>query len=50
MGEISVGFIADAVLLDANPMEDITNTRRVRGVLYRGDFLNRSDLDRLVDN
>jgi imidazolonepropionase-like amidohydrolase len=50
MGEISVGFNADAVLLDANPLEDITNTRRVRGVIHRGDFLNRSDLDRLVDN
>ena len=50
MGEISVGFIADAVLLDANPLEDISNTRRLRGVIHRGDFLNRSDLDRLVDN
>ncbi|MEC8158361.1 MAG: amidohydrolase family protein [Pseudomonadota bacterium] len=48
MGELRAGFIADAVLLDANPLQDITNTRRVRGVVHRGRFLDRLDLDRLV--
>ena len=48
MGELRAGFIADAVLLDANPLEDITNTRRVRGVVHRGRFLDRLDLYRLV--
>ena len=48
MGELKAGFIADAVLLDANPMEDITHTRRVSGVLHRGLFLDKHDLDRLV--
>lgn len=49
MGELRVGFIADAVLLDANPLEHIENTRRVRGVLHRGTFLDRSDLNELIE-
>ena len=49
MGKLRVGFIADAVLLDANPLEDITNTRRVSGVVHRGRFLSRADLDRLIN-
>ena len=49
MGELRVGFIADAVLLDANPLENIKHTRRVQGVLHRGTFLDRSDLDQLID-
>jgi hypothetical protein len=48
MGELRVGFIADAVLLDASPLQDIRNTRRVSGVVHRGRFLDRPDLDRLV--
>lgn len=49
MGELRAGFIADAVLLDANPLEHIENTRRVRGVLHRGTFLDRSDLNELIE-
>ena len=48
MGELRAGFIADGVLLDANPLQNIRHTRRVQGVLHRGRFLNRPDLDRLV--
>ena len=49
MGELRAGFIADAVLLDANPLEEIKHTRSVKGVLHRGVFLDRSDLDQLID-
>jgi imidazolonepropionase-like amidohydrolase len=49
MGELRAGFIADAVLLDANPLEEIKHTRSVQGVLHRGVFLDRSDLDQLID-
>jgi hypothetical protein len=36
LGSIEVGKLADLVLLDANPLEDISNTRRIRAVVANG--------------
>ncbi|RYE89347.1 MAG: amidohydrolase, partial [Cytophagaceae bacterium] len=38
---------ADLVLLSANPLEDIANTRKIVGVLADGQYLSRPDLDAL---
>lgn len=35
-GTVAVGRDADLVLLDANPLVDISNTRRIHGVMMRG--------------
>jgi len=35
-------------LLDANPLEDIRNTRKIRAVILRGKFLDRAALDSLL--
>ena len=48
MGQIKVGAIADAVLLNANPLEDITATRSVEAVINRGVLLTRDQLNALV--
>lgn len=48
MGTVEEGRLADLVLLAADPLEDITNTRTVRGVVTKGKFLDREALDRLV--
>lgn len=48
MGQIKVGAIADAVLLSANPLEDITATRSVEAVINRGVLLTREQLSQLV--
>jgi len=48
-GTIEVGKVANPVLLDANPMEDIANTSKVRAVILRGRFLDRAALDRLLE-
>lgn len=40
---------ADLLLLDANPLEDIANTRRIHALVLGGKLLLRADLDRLLD-
>jgi imidazolonepropionase-like amidohydrolase len=48
MGTIAVGMSADLAVLDANPLENINNLRKIRGVMLRGRWLNRQALDRLI--
>jgi len=38
-GTIQKGKIADLVLLDADPLEDISHTRKINSVVVRGQFL-----------
>jgi len=40
-GVIATGKIADFIVLDANPLDDITNTRRIRSVFLKGTELAR---------
>jgi predicted amidohydrolase YtcJ len=48
LGKVESGKLADLVLLDANPLEDIRNTRRIRAVVADGRLYRRADLDRLL--
>ncbi len=48
-GCLQQGCVADAVLLDADPLADITNVRRINGVLRAGDYLDRAALDARLD-
>jgi imidazolonepropionase-like amidohydrolase len=48
LGSVEQGKIANLVLLDANPLTDIGNTKRVRAVIIRGRMLDRAKLDELL--
>jgi hypothetical protein len=46
-GTVAQGKVADLVLLDRNPLDDIANTQRIYGVVANGRYLARAELDAL---
>lgn len=48
-GTVEQGKVADLLLLDANPLEDIHNIRRIRALVLRGKLLDRDALDNLLE-
>jgi len=41
-GTVAAGKIGSFIVLEANPLDDITNTRKIRDVYLRGDKVDRS--------
>ncbi len=48
LGTVEEGKIADLVLLDADPLRDIRNTRTIRAVVVNGRLLDRAALDSMA--
>jgi len=44
-GVVERGHIADMVLLEKNPLDDIRNTERIAAVVLRGTYFSRANLD-----
>jgi len=49
-GTIEVGKRAELVLLEANPLEKITNTRKIAGVMLQGRWLPKAELQKGLDD
>lgn len=49
LGTVTAGKLADLVLLDANPLDDIRNTRRIAGVVVDGRYLPEPELQKLLE-
>jgi predicted amidohydrolase len=48
LGTIQPGKLADLVLLEANPLDDIANTRRINAVVFGGRLFRKSDLEDML--
>ncbi|WP_026451427.1 amidohydrolase family protein [Aequorivita capsosiphonis] len=48
IGTVEVGKFADLVLLDANPLDNINNTRKISGVFVNGKWVNKEWIDNML--
>jgi imidazolonepropionase-like amidohydrolase len=50
LGAVGAGKLADLVVLDADPLADIGNTRRITAVVSRGTLYERPALDKMLSD
>jgi imidazolonepropionase-like amidohydrolase len=49
-GTIAKGKRADLLLLDANPLQEISNSQKVAGVMVNGRWLSKADIDKRLES
>jgi imidazolonepropionase-like amidohydrolase len=47
-GTVEEGKAADLVVLAGNPLDDITNTRKIAGVMMRGRYFPKASLEKML--
>lgn len=50
VGKVAEGYRADLILLDTNPLNSIPFQDHIEGVIYRGNYLDRENLDKILQN
>jgi imidazolonepropionase-like amidohydrolase len=48
LGTVEKGKLADLVILDEDPLTDIANTQKIRGVVLAGRYFDRAALDKML--
>jgi hypothetical protein len=48
LGSVDVGKLADLVLLEGNPLAEISNTQRISAIVFDGRYFDRRSLDQLL--
>lgn len=49
-GTIEVGKRADLLLIDANPLRSIANTRQIAGVMTRGRWISKGEIQKTLED
>lgn len=50
LGLVKEGFIADLLLLEANPLDNIQNTKKINSIIKNGKLYGRGDLDQMLNS
>ena len=50
IGTVEVGKYADLILLDANPLDDINNTRKISGVFVNGQWVGKEKIKTMLSD
>jgi Amidohydrolase family len=48
LGTVEKGKLADLVLLEANPLDDINNTKKIDAVIFGGKLLPKAELQKML--
>lgn len=49
IGQVSPGFYADLVILEGNPLDNISQTRKIHSVISKGIYYDRTNLNNYLD-